>query len=357
MVKKMENYLTANTILDHQISFCNGSKNTSTTGNTITIREALDEIQSGKFENQVRQIRAIEENSDEQKARKNRLKAYLFAGVFSVRNSISLVNYSHVCVLDIDKLSETEMVRQKAVLHEDPYVIAYWTSPRGAGLKGLIMFKFSNEPNPVDYAQIHKQAFDSVLDYYFGNYEIHLDSGRDVSRLCYTSSDPELVLKEQFIPFSIDTEELIEQLTRLPKQSRKHGVVNYDESLVCHIERPSSATNRRKIKSIIKYLEKRNLSITNSYSNWYLVGQTIANTFSYSIGKEYYLRFCRLDGKKHSEKQSIGKLVECYQKPKNPVNNNYMTLGTIFFYARQQGYGKSKQFPSSDTDQVEKVWS
>jgi len=351
----MGNFLSTDTILDRQISFCRGAQDPTTIGNTITIREALDEIRSEKFGREIQRIRELGDNPDAQNACKNRLKAYLFTGVFSVRNANSLTTYSHVCILDIDTLSEAEMTRVKAVLHDDPHVIAFWTSPRGAGLKGLILFDYSNEPYTDTYAQIHKQAFDLVLAYYSENYEIYLDPGRDVSRLCYTSSDSGLILKDQFIPFPIDTEKLIEQLRKTPKQRRSRGNVTYDEALVRNIERSSSATSRRKIKSIIKYLEKRKLSITNNYSRWYLVGQVVANTFSYHIGKEYYLRLCRLDGDKHSEQQSIRKLIECYQRPMDPYNKNPVTLRTINYFAKQLGYGIKKQFPSSGTDLVEKV--
>ena len=347
-------YIPTSSILNCPISFCRGSKDTRTVGNSITIGEALDEIKSEKYGKTIQRVRELPEGSEEQSNLKRKLKAYLFCGEFSVRNAASLTNYSHIFVLDIDKLSEDELLRHKLALNEDPYVIAYWTSPRGAGIKGLIMFRFSIEPDFSDYANIHRRSFDLVLNYYSSNYEIFLDNGRDVSRLCYTSSDSQLVLKEQFQPFLIDTSALIEQIKQQSRVSRRESVVTFNETSVMNIEQPSSASKRRKINSIIKFLEKRNLSITGSYSQWYLVGQAIANEFSYSIGKKYYLRLCRLDGSKHNESKSIRKLIECYSNTRNS-SGKALGLRTIVNFAREQGYINGKQTPSSDADQVEKV--
>lgn len=348
-------YIPTSSILNCPISFCCGSKDTKTVGNSITIGEALDEIKSEKHGKTIQRVRELPEGSEEQSNLKRKLKAYLFCGEFSVRNAASLTNYSHIFVLDIDKLSEEELLRHKLALNEDPYVIAYWTSPRGAGIKGLIMFRFSIEPDPDKYAQLHKKAFDFVLSYYSSTYEIYLDStGRDVSRLCYTSSDSQLVIKEQFQPFLIDTSALIEQIKQQARVSSRKSVVTFDETSVMNIEQSSSASKRRKINSIIKFLEKRNLSITGSYSQWYLVGQAIANEFSYSIGKKYYLRLCRLDGCKHNESKSIRKLIECYCNTRKS-SGKAVGLRTIVNFAREQGYINGKQSPSSDADQVEEV--
>ena len=346
--------ISTSSILNSPISFCHGSRNTRTAGNSITIGEALEEIRSEKYGMTIKKLRELEDGSDEQSNLKSKLKAYLFCGEFAIRNASSLINYSYICVLDIDKLNEEEMNRHKTVLNEDPCVIAYWTSPRGAGIKGLIMFKFSREPDPGNYAHIHSRAFDLVLDYYSSNYEIYLDKGRDVSRLCFTSSDSNLVIKEQFQPFLIDTSTLIEQIKQLVKLPRGGSVVSYNETSVLNIEQPSSASKRRKINSIIKFLEKRSLSITGSYSQWYLVGQAIANEFSYNIGKKFYLRLCRLDGDKHNESKSIRKLIECYYKTIVP-SERVVGIRTIAYFASKQGYLNRKQSPSSDANQVEKV--
>jgi len=351
-------YKSTDSVIDQTISFCHRADSQKTAGNDITIREALDEIKGGKYRGLVLKIRELENDSVLQVAAKKSLRGYLFSGMFSVRKADALICYTHMCVLDIDKLTEEEMARHKAILQEDPYVLAYWTSPRGAGLKGLVLFEYSVEPDDGDYAEVHKIAFDEVLDYFVSNYEIYLDTGRDVSRLCFTSYDPELVLKNTFVPFPIPSERLIEQVRQQPKlrKSRSNASVSctYDESLVKHIQRPSSPRKRRQINAIIKYLEKRNLSITYNYNRWYLVGQAIANEFSYEIGKDYYLRLCRLDGKYHNESESLKKLIECYKKDINS-SNKIVSVGSIWYYANQKGYESHKKTPSSETVIVEKI--
>ena len=42
-------------------------------------------------------------------------------------------------------------------------------------------------------------------------------------------------------------------------------------------------------------MTKRNLSITNSYEEWYRIALAIANTFTYEIGEKYFLKISKID--------------------------------------------------------------
>lgn len=353
-------YQSTDSVIDQPISFCYGVEDVNTKGKVITIRSALDEIKTGKFCREVKVIRELEKESDEQRQRKNELKAYLFSGVFNWRNAKSLAQYSHICILDIDDLTPELLNRHKLAFSEDPFVIAYWVSPRGEGLKGLILFEFSQEPEPVDYPEVHKAAFKVASDYYAKAYGVTLDQHcKDVPRLSFTSSDPDLVLKEWFVTFKIETDGLVDLMNTQPlskkrKATIKNGV-RHDESAVKYIRKNASAMRRREMNSVLKYLKKRGLSITYDYQHWFRVGMAIANTFSYNIGKEYYLCLCRLDGEKHNEGESIQKLIQCYVNIDNPTVRIPITFYTILFLAWEQGYKKFKYVPSSDTVEVEKA--
>jgi hypothetical protein len=85
--------------------------------------------------------------------------------------------------------------------------------------------------------------------------------------------------------------------------------------------------------SIVTYLTKRQISITASYDRWVRVALAIADTFTYDVGKKYYLDLCRLDGGAHDEDGSIRLLESCY-------NNSHgkITFGTIRHFAQGHGY-------------------
>ena len=104
-----------------------------------------------------------------------------------------------------------------------------------------------------------------------------------------------------------------------------------------YIEHQTNNEYRHCMKSICRYLKKRNQSITSTYQEWYKIGQAIANIFSYSIGKEYYLRLCRLDGEKHSEEESIKKIIECYSQC-SKSSSKRLGIKSIIEAAKQKGW-------------------
>lgn len=322
-------------IKDTIISYCNGCKNPATTD--ITLDEALKEIKCQLFDCKINDLRSTVD-TDEKKEKKGKLKAYLFSGQFRKRNKADLNLYSKICVLDFDHVTnyEKDIEVAKNNIHQNQYVFATWISPSGDGIKALIMFDYSNITNTdkTKYALYHEETYKQFYNSCFFPYELD-DSGKDVSRLCFTSSDSELLLKEEIIPFSacpsIDTK------IKSKSRRKKSKVIELPEESVKNIHGRHNNSNRRRIASIYKFLLKHNKSITGSYSSWFKIGQAIANTFSYNIGKEYFLRFCRLDGEKHDEIKSKNLIIQCY--------NNKLTyegykngMPTIINAAKEVGY-------------------
>jgi hypothetical protein len=89
-------------------------------------------------------------------------------------------------------------------LQQDEYVFAYWKSPSGQGLKGLVRISSWDEKQLDDH---HRQAFHQLTDYFKTKYSIDIDqSGSDYSRLCYACWDEGLVLKEMAKVFEVNEE-------------------------------------------------------------------------------------------------------------------------------------------------------
>ena len=91
--------------------------------------------------------------------------------------------------------------------------------------------------------------------------------------------------------------------------------------------------HREILNTLIRFLRKKHLSITENYEQWFRVAFAIANTFSCDIGLKYYLQLCELDGIRFDEIGSRKILKYCYEN-----SNGDITFATILFYAQKVGF-------------------
>ena len=121
---------------------------------------------------------------------KQGLPAVLFSGQFSARRAAGLIAHSGLIVADMDELGpELERVAQLA--KNDPHATGCFRSPSGDG------FKIVYQCDPSD----HAAAFRSMDAHVLARYGIAPDpTGKDVSRLCYLSHDPGVVINDFAVP-------------------------------------------------------------------------------------------------------------------------------------------------------------
>lgn len=177
--------------------------------NTLQILEA---IKHGRWESLIEKIRACD-NKDDRNDLKKGLPCVTFSGTFNdTRAEKNIKEYSHFMVVDIDNLKSNELNRFKASLREDPFIISFFESP-SRGLKALVEVDSTLEQ--------HKSiAFPYVQQYFKDMHGITIDrSGKDVSRLCYVSYDPDLYLTEDYIVFEIPPDFVSEEEQKLRFQS------------------------------------------------------------------------------------------------------------------------------------------
>ena len=302
----------------------------------MTIIEVLQEIRSDRLKSSIDNLRLLyEKDSESYGAEKLLLPAVTFCGTFEgARQKDKVKTYNHLVVLDIDKLSTTELARIRAVLERDEYAFSFWSSPSNHGIKGLVSLKFDFDITLDNRDHAHKSAFAKLSSYYWDKYEIELDgSGSDTTRLCFLSYDICLTLKDSSIPFEITLADLTTQPQSKTRQLERavHGT-NKKDSLYNPAGKNKSS-DRYAIKTLIKYLTAKNISITSEFENWYRVAYAISNTFTYDIGLRYYLELCRLDGTKHDEVKSTNMLTYCYENSKGGLKYR-----TIEYLAKQKGY-------------------
>lgn len=121
---------------------------------------------------------------------KGRLPAVTISGVFQQRNKAELLEHTGLLLLDIDKLSEsghsvTEIKRQVC---EIATTCVCFVSPSGDGLKVVV--------RTTCKASQHEETVQSLMEHYGSLLKIEIDgTGKDVSRLCFLSYDPDIYVK------------------------------------------------------------------------------------------------------------------------------------------------------------------
>jgi hypothetical protein len=311
----------------------------------ISIGNFIFSIKNERYNNDISKLREYYNNNKRMyHQEKTRLPSIAFSGLFSETRRIeSLVEYNNVCIIDIDTIPTQDIQKYLNVFYSDPFIFSFWLSPSGRGIKGLVKFKYTLEPSISASYENHKFAFSELNNYIKEKYNIEIDkSGSDVTRLCFVSSDSNLVLKEQAEEFPIDNQNIS---ILVPTNSRRKSSSKSSYFILKEHMSPvgkNKQSKRTKIQQIIKFLRKRNISITSTYESWYRVAYSISSTFTYDLGEKYYLQLCRLDGSKHSEEQSIAMLQYCYVNSKRTIS-----FGTIQFY-----FNKLKEVRGSRTEEV-----
>lgn len=319
--------------MEARVSYISSTKSKEVTHQDLS--EALAAIRDGMVKNKVLLMRAvIDADHDRYDAIKGTLPAHILSGTFKGGHGLAnLMEYNRQMTLDIDKLSAEEMVTVRKKLMDDPYVYAFWMSPSGKGYKGIVKLDYS-DVDLQDPAYWHKEAFSQLSKYFQEQYQIELDKHcSDIPRLCFVSYDPGLCVKEEAKAYVVEP---IEEVKMAKKAAVKHkkAFKGYKGTKYRRNEPGRNSVKRRKIMNdILKYLEKRKLSITPTYYEWYSVAMAIVTAFNYDVGERYYLRLCRLDGPKHNEQESISMLRYCYEH-----SNFDITLGTLIYYAQKKGF-------------------
>jgi hypothetical protein len=200
-----------------------------------TIKLIVDAIRRGDFAFAIRELRRLLASGDI-KAYNNAKKALLAftpSGMFvGGRKMQYLVQYSYVIVLDLDKLTVEMMIRVKGIICGIPCTLACFISPSGNGLKVLV--RVSTGPEE------HLKTFLAVQRYYVSVTGVEIDpSGKDITRLCFVSDDPEAYYNQNAVVFG---EEFVDVGA---------GIVEEGPSL--HREQDMKKIFKRCVKFVNKY--------------------------------------------------------------------------------------------------------
>jgi predicted P-loop ATPase len=207
--------------MSHLVNFI---RNFNDIEDELDITEVFAKIKNGEFEAEISRLRyALSVNDPEAKIIKSRLLGFTPAGVFNEkRNSEALVKYSGLLHVDIDKITNEEMLKITTVLKNDNSVFAFFISPSGNGLK--VFFKIN------DTAENHSKNSSLLFDLFEKKYGIKTDQNiKDIPRLCFVSDDPNLYLNESSIPIMLNNNRLKDnKLEILELQTQKSFKIKFE---------------------------------------------------------------------------------------------------------------------------------
>jgi hypothetical protein len=130
--------------------------------------------------------------------KQSKLPAVTWSGTFKpmTRSIETMESYSGLVCMDFDDLEPENIAVIKAQLINDPSLMYCFTSPSGKGVKAIMAVNTGIED--------HRAAWLHLEDYFKKIYFLTADkSGKDASRLCYLSWDPQIIIKSA-IPFIVD---------------------------------------------------------------------------------------------------------------------------------------------------------
>ena len=169
------------------------------------ILKILSDIKTGVYQNAITYLRkslADDKKEAAERAKKS-LPAFTPSATFNGGRKMEfLTNYNALMVLDIDKLKKEKLQECKTKIRMEDFVYASFVSPSGNGLK--IFVKVSTDKEQ------HKETFLKLQRYFEELLAVEIDkSGKDITRLCFFSYDPEIFINENSQVFSENPREEI----------------------------------------------------------------------------------------------------------------------------------------------------
>ena len=184
------------------------------------VHTILEVIRQEKFKSQIENLRLLcNQDKNQYGEKKKELPIIMFNGRFSRFAKEGFISPSGLFILDFDHIPTPELTTIWNGLVNNQYVFSAWLSPSGHGYKVLVKVKDDNDDN------IHKEYFEALSTSPLFPIQYIDTTGKDISRCCFFSSDPNLYLNEdskiwtQRIPTS----------TYTPTTTTKNTVINLSD--------------------------------------------------------------------------------------------------------------------------------
>lgn len=222
----------------HPVSFFKRS-NTNKVTDVITLAVIVKLIRIGAYGLAEKIIKARAVFNPDDKTDYDIIKAtlpafvpHLFSGT---RASKNISDYSGLVLLDYDGLTqdESEQLRDK-VFATSPYCVMAFLSPSGRGVKALIFTDATDKDKAERTYYAVVRHYEALVNDCLGRVVPIDESGKDASRLCYLSYDPNIYYNPNAEPLTVhvtDTDPKPSKATK-PSNLTSTGGKNYEYDVV-----------------------------------------------------------------------------------------------------------------------------
>ena len=162
----------------------------------VPVSVVVERIRNGR-DRTLTDLLRMQPDPEKRKEIKRKLPAICFSGEFSKREDAGLIKHSGLIAIDFDHLGD-RLPELRKRLEADSYTFMLFLSPSGDGLKLVVKIP--------DSGATHGKSAAALTDYY--NDE-KLDEFRDVSRVCFSSYDPNIYYNPDSKIFTTIKEETI----------------------------------------------------------------------------------------------------------------------------------------------------
>jgi hypothetical protein len=267
----------------------------------IHLRDFYYAVMCGDYENEINEIRA---NPDRSKELKRKLPGVTISGLFNTRSSQGLIQHSGRICIDIDGKENPHLNNWPEVRN----IVSTWKEIEFASLSASgngIMAVFK-----IEFPEKHLSHF-QALESAFLRQGIKIDPlCKDIPRLRFMTSD-----RDAFINSNASAHRI------LMKEPGRH------------VNRPYSSHSSI-ARELINEIHYSGADLTTTYKQWFEIGCALANEFGEQGRNDFHL----LSGNYPGYKQP-----ECDRQYDNCLKKREgYTIGTFFYYAKQQGFSYQK---------------
>lgn len=185
----------------------------------MQVFKVLEEIETGAYSQQIKDVRVHINNKVERDKAKRELPLIGFGGTFTTRGNDNLIQSSGLAILDFDHLPD--VLKTKQDVSKDEFTMSAFISPSGDGLKVLV--KIPLVGSDKDY-----KSFYTELQKHYNQYGVTDESTKDIARATYYSYDPDIyknpeskMFTDRFVPKEIFYEKInvpIEDMDEISKR-------------------------------------------------------------------------------------------------------------------------------------------
>ncbi|MFH0895696.1 MAG: VapE domain-containing protein [Bacteroidota bacterium] len=272
-------------------------KNFTQVISNLDISEILQQIKNGNYKQQIINLQKLVNASkiEEYNKQKKSLPAFTPSGTFiDGRKMEFLKSYSGLIILDFDKLTENHLSLLSEKVLKNPFTFAFFKSPSGNGCKVLVKVSSTLEN--------HLLAFNQVRLYYENTVALHVDpSGKDVTRLCFLSYDPDLYFNPEAKTFQV-----------------------------------VEPTEQDDIENIISQIESHQIDITSTYDEWIKICFALIDALG-AGARDYYHRVSKFNPD-YSYEKCEAQFNHCLNSKGSGI-----TIKTFFGFAKDHGIINSRK--------------